>query len=602
MSTVKNPVADSIFASLPRTTRGVPIILGGCPQGKHKFLYTNGNNVILRDLANPYMDAEIITKHSTPATVAQWSPSGFYIASGDTSGKVLIWDTVNKEHLTKYEYQPIVGKINDITWDGESKRMAVGGQGKGKYGHAFLVDSGSSVGEVVGHTKAINSLSIRPQRPYRLVTCSEDYSMVFFEGPPFKFKKTIADHTAFVNALRYAPKGEVFISGGADKQAFVYDGKTGDKIGQLGDPAHSGGIYALSFNIDGKKVLTCSGDKTCKIWDVETTTCETTFNMGTQVNDMQVGCLWQDDYLISISLSGYINYLDINNPDKPRQIIKGTNKAVTAMCLSEDKSTVFSGSSDGHINYMRTDTFEDGEMIGKGHSNKVMDMRISEDTMVSVGMDDCVIFSNTESKQYPSEFIKLGSQPQATDTKSGTTVVACLGEVVVFEGNQKKFVQTVPYEPKSVCLNSSGTVAAIAGLKDNTIHIYDLGGGTLSEINKVKTTGEITDMEFSPDGQFLATSGADRYVRCYELPDYQLMFDSTKHSARVNCVSWSPDSTKFATGSLDTSFVVWDIRKKGFDKQYLCAHALNNITRIVWESSTNVLTAASDSCIKRWTV
>ncbi|XP_021340511.1 WD repeat-containing protein 1-A-like [Mizuhopecten yessoensis] len=133
MSIVKNHVADGIFATLPRTSRGVPIVLGGCPAGKHKFLYTNGNNVIMRDLANPYMDAEIITKHTTQATVAQWSPSGFYIASADTSGKVIIWDTTQKEHINKCEYQPISGIIKDIAWDGESKRMAVGGQGKEKY-------------------------------------------------------------------------------------------------------------------------------------------------------------------------------------------------------------------------------------------------------------------------------------------------------------------------------------------------------------------------------------------------------------------------------------------------------------------------------------
>ncbi len=45
--------------------------------------------------------------------------------------------------------------------------------------------------------------------------------------------------------------------------------------------------------------------------------------MGTTVQDMQVGCLWQGDFLLSVSLSGYINYLDPNNPSKPMRIIKG---------------------------------------------------------------------------------------------------------------------------------------------------------------------------------------------------------------------------------------------------------------------------------------
>ena len=32
--------------------------------------------------------------------------------------------------------------------------------------------------------------------------------------------------------------------------------------------------------------------------------------LGNAVEDMQVGCLWQGDFLITVSLSGFINYLD----------------------------------------------------------------------------------------------------------------------------------------------------------------------------------------------------------------------------------------------------------------------------------------------------
>ena len=33
------------------------------------------------------------------------------------------------------------------------------------------------------------------------------------------------------------------------------------------------------------------------------------------------------------------------------------------------------------------------------------------------------------------------------------------------------------------------------------------------------------------------------------------------HSAKVNCVAWSPDSTLVASGSLDTSIIVWSVEK-----------------------------------------
>lgn len=42
-------IIEYIFAALPRTQRGQPLVLGGDPKGKN-FLYTNGNSVIIRNI------------------------------------------------------------------------------------------------------------------------------------------------------------------------------------------------------------------------------------------------------------------------------------------------------------------------------------------------------------------------------------------------------------------------------------------------------------------------------------------------------------------------------------------------------------------------
>ncbi|ELU05562.1 hypothetical protein CAPTEDRAFT_103538, partial [Capitella teleta] len=71
---------EATYASLPRTKRGMPIVLGGDPKGKN-VLYTNGNSVIIRSVENP-SEADVYTQHAVATTVAKYSPSGFYIASG----------------------------------------------------------------------------------------------------------------------------------------------------------------------------------------------------------------------------------------------------------------------------------------------------------------------------------------------------------------------------------------------------------------------------------------------------------------------------------------------------------------------------------------
>ena len=62
------------------------------PKGE-TFLYCHGNSVIIRNLASPQM-SDIYTQHSTQVNVAKYSPSGFYIASADKSGKVDFRETV----------------------------------------------------------------------------------------------------------------------------------------------------------------------------------------------------------------------------------------------------------------------------------------------------------------------------------------------------------------------------------------------------------------------------------------------------------------------------------------------------------------------------
>ena len=60
-------------------------------------------------------------------------------------------------------------------------------------------------------------------------------------GPPFKFKMTKTEHTRFVQSVRYSPNGDFFATGGFDGKVFLYDGKSSELIGELGE-------YSLYFS------------------------------------------------------------------------------------------------------------------------------------------------------------------------------------------------------------------------------------------------------------------------------------------------------------------------------------------------------------------
>ncbi|KAK6639095.1 hypothetical protein RUM43_007365 [Polyplax serrata] len=591
-----------IYSTLPRTQRGQPIVLGGDPKGKN-FLYTNGNSVIIRNIENPAI-SDIYTEHSCAVNVAKYSPSGFYIASGDQSGKVRIWDTVNKEHILKNEFHPIGGPIKDIAWSPDNQRMVVVGEGREKFGHVFMAETGTSVGEITGQCKPINSCDFRPSRPFRIITGSEDNTIGIFEGPPFKFKMTKKEHSKFVQAVRYSPNGNFFASGGFDGKVFIYDGNTSELVAELGSPAHKGGIYGVAWKPDGTQLLTASGDKTCKIWDVEAKSVVTEMNMGTQIEDQQVSCLWQDKYLLSVSLSGFINYLDVNNPDKPLRVIKGHNKPITVLDLSPDHQTIYTGSHDGFVTAWDYSTGQNDRIQGQGHGNQINGMKAFEQFVYTCGIDDSIKQIDVPSKSYTENSIKLNSQPRGMDVKGDLIITASVKEITIVQNSKKVSALPINYEPSSVSINPSSNEVAVGSTSDNKVYIYTLNGSQLTHKLALEHLGPVTDCSYSPNGEYLVACDGNRKVIPYNTSEYQPAHNKEWgfHNAKVNTVAWSPNSTLVASGSLDTAIIIWSLQSPAKHTIIKNAHPQSQITRLSWVNDTTLISVGQDCNTKIWAI
>ncbi|XP_042358308.1 WD repeat-containing protein 1 [Plectropomus leopardus] len=597
-----------VFASLPQMERGVSKVIGGDPKNNN-FLYTNGKCVIIRNIENPAI-ADIYTEHAHTVTVAKYCPSGYYIASGDITGKVRIWDTTQKEHILKYEYNPISGKVKDIAWSDDSKRIAVVGDGREKFASVFLWDTGSSVGDLSSHSKIINSVDIRHTRPFRLVTASDDTTGSFFAGPPFRFNFTMRDHTQFVNCARFSPNGAHFVTAGADSKIFLYGGKEGEMVCSLGgEKAHNGGIYAVSWSSDSTQLISASGDKTVKLWDVATGTAVTTFNLGTDVTDMQLGCLWQKDHLLSISLSGYINYLDKNNPDRPIRTIKGHSKSIQCLTVhkKDGKPYIYSGSHDGHINVWNAESGENDCFTGKGHSNQVSKMVIDEaDELVTCSMDDTLRFTNLKKSEYSAgDVVKMDLQPKDVSIAAGgLTLSVCIGQIVLLKDKKKVFtLNDLDYEPEVGALHPGGTIAAVGGA-DGKIRLYSIQGYTMRDEGKtVEASGGITDMAYSNDGAYLAVIDDKKVATAFIVADdYKVKNKFYGHHAKPVTLAWSPDNEHFATGGMDMMVYIWTVSDSDKRIKLQDTHRLHHVSGLAWVDEHTLVTTSHDACVKQWTI
>jgi len=596
------------FGTLPRTERGKPLVLSTDPKGK-TFLYTNNNSVIIRSLENPEMDCEVVTQHACAVTVAKYAPSGFYIASADKSGKIRIWDTVNKEHLCKNEFQPISGPIYDLSWSADSQRIVCVGDGREKYGHVIGAEMGNSLGDITGQTRPVNTCDYKPSRPFRIITGSEDNTSAIYEGPPFKFKTTKKEHQRYVQSVRYSPDGNFWASGGFDGKIYLYEAKDSELIGEFTDDtvkggnAHGGGVYALAWSGDSKKILSASGDKTCKIWSAETRKCLTTFKMGDTVDDQQLGCLWSGDHLVSVSLSGNINYLDPEAPAKPKKVIRGHNKPITKMTVKGD--TLVTAGSDGRVIQWDVKTGDSKSVVGEGHGFQVNGIEALTDAFATVGIDDAVRFFENGS-YVAGKAKKLGAQPKGIASRGDLTAIVTLKSLILMSKDTVLLEENLDFESSCVALSPDSSSLAVGDSAGMAVHIYSVadGGASVSAVTKLALRGAPSDCAYSPDGKYFVTADSDRKVTLYNVDGYTKANQREWgfHSAKVNCVDWSPDSLFVCSGGLDCSLIVWSVKSPEKHLTLTSAHHQSQITGVKWIDNSTVASCGQDSNVKIWDI
>ncbi|KAI0792397.1 quinon protein alcohol dehydrogenase-like superfamily [Abortiporus biennis] len=594
----------ALYPCNPATTRGQSTKLSS---SKDKIVYTNGRTVIIRDLKNP---TSVIANagHVRDATVARISPTGYYCASADAVGNVRVWDIVGEDQVLKAEYKVLSGKVNDLEWDGESKRIIAVGDGREKFGHAFMMETGSSTGEIMGHSKVINAVSIRHQRPFRAATASDDSTIIFHQGVPFKFDKSIKTHTKFVQDVRYALSGDHFASVGSDAKVFLYDGKNGDTIGEFTDNPHTGTVYGVSWSPDSKSLVTSSADRTVKLWDVETKKNITTYTLGTSgLDSQQVGNTWTGgDDIVSIAMNGDLNIFDKRVGDKPSRILHAPSKAITS-ALPTGPSTFLTGSSDGRI--LSFNSPEDGydEVKGTGHATFIVGLKsnaTSSGKVYSTAYDDKVKEIDLNGKSFVQASCPTSSQPNSIAVSSDDTVflTEANGSIEAIKSNQKLFESKLKFNPTSVAAAPTSNIVAVGG-EDQKVRLNEWDGKTLKEVGVLEgNKGTVSALAFSPDGKYLAVGDSSGKILLFDVNERKLVTSRWSfHSARITSLAFSSNSKFCASGSLDTHVYIWNVDSPV--KNIGIKNAVpGGVNEVFWLGDGKVVGAGADACARVWEV
>ena len=142
--------------------------------------------------------------------------------------------------------------------------------------------------------------------------------------------------------------------------------------------------------------------------------------------------------------------------------------------------------------------------------------------------------------------------------------------------------------------SSDGRVLATASgepTRSGEVRLWTVGDGKWFAAFTNVHSDAVLSIRFSPDGRFLASSSADRFVRVVELATGKVVKAFEGHTSYVLGVAWKRDSRTLASAGADKLIKVWDFvtgeRKKNIEG------AEKEVTAIAFVGATGDAVAAS---------
>lgn len=639
------------------------------------IVYPSGRLVIVRELScdikgdidssgasdgdSGSIKAFVYRGHTAPVTVAKFSPSGCYVASGDARGKLRVWSYDNEEHLCKLDLNPALGgAIRDISWDVDSKRLCIVGDGS-KFDSSspctkvIQWDTGVKCGDLAQHSRGrASSCSFKPNRPMRIVTGGgEDSKCLFNAGPPFARVTTgvptTDSHTrGAIHCIRYNPSGTKIASVGTDKSVCIYDGKTMELTKKI-ENVHDASIYSCAWDSSGQFLLTCSADGTTRLictdshqevhrWDVASFMTDSA-NMTSDkvpIGAMQMACAFVDgDVPVSVALNGTISLLPTNDRSFPSEIssssdtqlskvkfLTGHQSPISALAIDNDKGQIMTGDSDGVIctwtlsqsgtapdgNVQRMNTGEDENsldltLMNKVHSGAITGMVVYENELLSIGWDDKIRITQDKTM---TRTLSLESQPNKIAKGNVLVVILTVSGILLVRDTNTIDSELIPtnFEPISVCISSDDSTVYVGG-NDCNIHVYTVKGDSLEKTHTLSGHGSPVSAVCLSNSETYLASADSRDICIWNVNDnYSIKIGRSKwcfHRQRINALSWSKDDDVLASGGNDDSIYIWSLKKTIKRIHYAFAHR-GGIVGISFRDGYQLLSVGNDGCINQW--
>lgn len=339
-----------------------------------------------------------------------------------------------------------------------------------------------------------------------------------------------------VTAIAYSPDGTRFALGSREGTIRICDAYSGT---QLADPfkGHTDHISGISFSPDGRWIVSISWDKTVCIWNAHD------------------GLLLAGPFI-----------LDKNSG------------LVSSVAFMPDGMQILSVCNDCTVFARVHDSFRIRGVQGGGPITRLVECYIPDIDSAAFSPDRSLI---------------------ATSCHDYTIRVWAVCNGILLVGPLKGHTAQV----NSVAFSHDGTRIA-SGSDDRSIRVWSTYDGSLLagpfEMEHLKSVGPVARVAFSPSSTCIV-SASSRTIRVWGTRNGVLLAEPfVDHTKPVEAITFSPDGTRIAFGSLDGTLHLLDSHEGNLFDNTLKGR-MNNFSAITFSADgTRIIACSPDSTLQVW--